>query len=134
MHAAPRRALDPLPANRPSTAEELVGLLELTKRWDDWPLEIGRAPRDALVTLVLVSSNAERAYCAREEIANAIQLARENPSTHRVVPLFLDDASRKNPPYGLAVKHGLQLPSTDFGSIAAALQELIRSTLVRKET
>jgi serine/threonine protein kinase len=79
---------------------------------DDWDLALAQAQRESQVTVVLVSSSADAAYYQREEIAAAISLARQDPSSHRVVPVYLDDASVARPPYGLVLKHGLRLGST----------------------
>lgn len=65
----------------------------------------------SLLTVVLVSTRTDQAYYQREEIAAAIEMARKDPTTHRVIPVFLDDQSTAEGqmPYGLRVKHGLHL-------------------------
>ena len=104
-----------------ASAQELYSLLSphwgvfLDKRnidlGDDWDVELSAAQRQALVTVVLVSSNTGRAYYQREEIAAAIQMAREDKTKHRVVPVFLDEAGRNAVPYGLVLKHGVTVSS-----------------------
>jgi hypothetical protein len=84
---------------------------------DNWDAKIAQAQRASLITLVLVSAKTDRAYYEREEIAAAIDLARENENSHRVIPVFLDDAAE--PPYGLRLKHGLRLDA-DFDMSDAA--------------
>jgi L-histidine Nalpha-methyltransferase len=96
------------------------------KLGDDWDLELSAAQRQALVTVVLVSSNTGRAYYQREEIAAAIQMAREDKSKHRVVPVFLDEAGRKAVPYGLVLKHGVTVsPEHSLKEVAEDLTSLL---------
>jgi serine/threonine protein kinase len=95
---------------------------------DDWDRELARAQRQALVTVVLVSGRTDDAFYAREEIASAISMAREDATMHRVVPVYLDARSSSQPPYGLRLKHGLTLYSAaDVDHVAGALLELVRS-------
>ena len=92
---------------------------------DNWDLELAAAQREAAITVVLVSQRSEAAFYQREEIAAAIQMARANPQTHRVVPVYLDAASSAQPPYGLTLKHGVFLESDgDFAALAEQLVEL----------
>ena len=81
---------------------------------DDWDIKLRDAQRASLVTLVLVSSNTDKAYYQREEIAAAIAMARTDGG-HRVVPVYLDDKASESDsvPYGLRLKHGLTL-SAEF--------------------
>lgn len=76
---------------------------------DNWDEELGKAQRASTVTVVLVSASTEQAYYQREEIAAAIDLARKNKDTHRVVPLYWKNPLEQQPdvPYGLRLKHGL---------------------------
>ncbi|MEO8806443.1 MAG: protein kinase [Burkholderiaceae bacterium] len=90
---------------------------------DNWDLELAAAQREALITVVLVSQRSEAAFYQREEIAAAIQMARANPQTHRVVPVYLDAASAAQPPYGLTLKHGVFLESD--GDFAALTEQLV---------
>ena len=93
---------------------------------DNWDAELAAAQRDALVTVVLVSQRTEAAFYQREEIAAAIQMARNDPQAHRVVPVYLDPASAAQPPYGLSIKHGVRLePGADFTGLAQQLVQLV---------
>jgi hypothetical protein len=92
---------------------------------DDWDRELSRAQRNALVTVVLVSGQSEHAYYEREEIAHAIEMARHDPTSHRLVPVFLDrsSASRRDIPYGLRLKHGVNVE--DAGGLAGVANKLL---------
>lgn len=97
---------------------------------DNWDSELARAQKEALVTVVLISNHTDEAYYAREEIACAIRMARDNPNTHRVVPIFLEEYLSRNPPYGLALKHGLIFNgSLPINLIADALDDLVQSII-----
>ena len=76
---------------------------------DNWDLEVPRAQRASLVTVVLVTENTESRSLPRDEIIAAVQLARQNE--HRVVPIFLGAASRQvdRIPYGLRPWQGINL-------------------------
>jgi phage tail sheath protein FI len=92
---------------------------------DDWDQELSRAQRNSLVTIVLISELSEHAYYEREEIAQAIAMARRDPTKHRVVPVFLDRtaASRDEIPYGLRLKHGVSV--RDAGGFAGLANRLL---------
>jgi len=104
-----------------STAVRLYELLEpkarvfldklCVKLGDDWDTTLAAAQKASLVTVVLVSTRTERAYYQREEIAAAIAMTRSDAEKHRVVPIYVDaDAlARGQIPYGLRLKHGLQI-------------------------
>jgi hypothetical protein len=51
---------------------------------DDWDKELPKAQKNSLITVVLLSSNSEKAYYQREEIVAAINLARQDEKMHRV--------------------------------------------------
>lgn len=92
---------------------------------DSWDTELARAQRDSLLTVVLVSQRSDAAYYEREEIAAAIRMARADPAAHRVVPVYLDADSARQPPYGLSIRHGVQLKSdSDYEALAAQLVRL----------
>lgn len=78
---------------------------------DDWDAALADAQRISDVSVVLVSEMTGRAYYQREEIAAAIDLARRDPYSHRVVPVYLDGAPgpATSVPYGLQLKHGIAL-------------------------
>ncbi|HJZ82724.1 MAG TPA: toll/interleukin-1 receptor domain-containing protein, partial [Pyrinomonadaceae bacterium] len=78
---------------------------------DNWDQKIARAQRESLISVVLVSNCTDSAYYEREEIAAAIELARQNEQRHRVVPLFLDAPSEI--PYGLRLKQGIHVCTKD---------------------
>lgn len=96
---------------------------------DDWDTSLADAQRTSRVTVVLVSSNTEKAYYEREEVAAAIALARDEGEAHRVVPVYLDssldssEASRQRVPYGLRLKHGLHL--SDELTLSDAANQLL---------
>ena len=81
---------------------------------DDWDRALVQAQTRSLMSVVLVSSRTDSAYYQREEIAAAIQMARESSEGHRVIPVYLDDipAGGREVPYGLRVKHGLYVSQT----------------------
>jgi HAD superfamily phosphoserine phosphatase-like hydrolase len=78
---------------------------------DDWSLELPAAQRASAITLVLISSKTEKAYYEREEIAEAVALARQSEYVHKVIPIYLNSQAEEVAavPYGLRVRHGLQL-------------------------
>ncbi len=90
---------------------------------DDWDLELSKAQQESLISVIIVSSKIESAYYQREEIAAAIQLARENPGSHRVVPIYLDKEAAQTVPYGLRLKHGLLL--NGMGELEVAAKKLL---------
>ncbi len=79
---------------------------------DDWDQSLALAQNRSLITVVLVSASTEKAYYQREEIAAAIDMARQKEAAHRVIPIYLDVQSGKGEgiPYGLRRKHGIFLP------------------------
>src|SRR5215213_5066265 len=56
---------------------------------DDWDETLSEAQRSALISVIIVSPNTTKAHYEREEIATAIQMARQDPDTHRVIPVFV---------------------------------------------
>lgn len=100
------------------------------KPGDNWDTELPLAQRQALVTVVLISSNTAGAYYQREEIAAAISLSRTTENKYRVVPIFLDGDSQKYEgiPYGLTLKHGIAISKgNDLQAAAERLLDLIDS-------
>jgi hypothetical protein len=97
---------------------------------DDWDRELPRAQKMSLITVVLISSRSGHAYYQRDEIAFAIDMARQDPTKHRVVPVFLDRASarRDEIPYGMRLKHGL------FVEDVAGLEEVAKRLLALLKT
>lgn len=96
---------------------------------DDWDVELSRAQRSSRISVVLVSTRTPQAFYQREEIAAAIQHAREQPDSHRVVPLYLEaipDTKKTESPYGLRLKQGLTLaPNLDLPTAANRLLDLL---------
>jgi hypothetical protein len=93
---------------------------------DNWDIQLAKAQRNSRVTVILVSSATEEAFYAREEIAIAIRESRSSKNQHRLVPLFLDSQSLSEPPYGLALKHGISLVNgKSLEDAAKALSDLL---------
>ena len=93
---------------------------------DNWDKELSEALHSSLIHVILVSPNTERAYYECEEIAVAIQLAREDPHTRRVVPVYLNSKGVPSTvPYGLKTKHGLTLP--DSKDLTTAKERLLKT-------
>jgi TIR domain len=99
-------------------AESLFALLERDARvfvssrslapGDNWQTRIPDELRASRITLALVSPRMEQAYYANEEIAIVIDLARSDPSRHRVIPVLVGGAGWNTPrPYGLQSLHAL---------------------------
>ena len=96
---------------------------------DDWDQTLGEAQRASLISVIILSSNTAKAYYQREEIAAAIQMAREDPNTHRVVPIYVGAKpfAPAEIPYGLRLKHGLSVRSpNDFPAACERLLETLR--------
>ena len=99
---------------------------------DDFDAKLAEAQQSSLISIVIVSSNTEQAYYQREEIAAAIQMSREDPHTHRVVPVFFNQkqlASRQIP-HGLRLKHSLRVP--DSGDLTEAGMQLLKTLTLMK--
>lgn len=88
---------------------------------DDWDRELVAAQRRAEITVVLVSDHTEEGFYQREEIATAIDMARQG--SHRVVPLWLSGTGPLDAlPYGLRIKQGLAVRDTsDLTEVARKL-------------
>lgn len=99
---------------------------------DDWDDKLREAQQSSLISIVIVSPNTEKAYYQREEIAAAIQMAREDPRTHRVVPVYLQSKQipSKEIPYGLRLKHSLTVPES--GDLTEAGQRLLKTLEMMK--
>ena len=55
-----------------------------------WPTQLRDALKVSRVILVLVSSHTTEAFYEQEEIARAIELARQHPKLHTVIPVLLE--------------------------------------------
>jgi hypothetical protein len=96
---------------------------------DDFDRELAEAQQSSLISVVIVSPHTEEAYYQREEIAAAIQMSREDPHTHRVVPIFFNQAQigTRQIPYGLRLKHSLKVAdSTDLTEAGKRLLETLK--------
>lgn len=98
---------------------------------DDWDVKLREAQRASLISVVLVSSNTNQAYYQREEIAAAIEMARQDPSTHRVVPVYLNGKQSPDIPYGLKLKHSLYVPES--GDLTETGQQLLKTLEIMKD-
>ncbi len=119
-----KRALDP-PAKTFLDDENLA-------LGDDFDAKLAEAQQSSLISVVIVSPNTEHAYYQREEIAAAIQMSREDPHTHRVVPVFFNQqqiASRQIP-YGLRLKHSVRVPES--GDLTEAGKRLLETLSLMK--
>ena len=88
---------------------------------DEWDREVAAAQRRAEITVVLVSDHTEEGFYQREEIATAIDMARQG--SHRVIPLWLSGIGPPDAlPYGLRIKQGLAVRDTsDLTEVARKL-------------
>jgi hypothetical protein len=92
----------------------------------NWDRVLSEALRSSLIHVILVSPSTADAYYESEEIAVAIQLAREDPHTRRVVPVYLNSQGvPKSVPYGLKTRHGLSV--ADEEDLASAKERLLRT-------
>jgi hypothetical protein len=119
-----KRALDP-----PSKAFLDATNIQLG---DDWDARLSEAQRSSLISVVIVSPNTKKAYYQREEIAAAVEMAREDPNTHRVVPVYVNakQIPTSEIPYGLRLKHSLTISKPDDLTIAG--QRLLKTLEVMK--
>lgn len=94
---------------------------------DTWDQKIAEAQRQSLITIILVSSKTELAYYQRDEIAVAIQMARNLTQKHRVIPIFVPGYNKDKVPNGLTIIHSLTLSSeSDIETAANELLETLR--------
>jgi len=119
-----KRALEP-PAKAFLDDEDLV-------LGDDFDSELAEAQQSSLISIVIVSPHTEQAYYQREEIAAAIQMSRDDPHTHRVVPLFFnqDQIGSRQIPYGLRLKHSLRVAGS--GDLTEAGKRLLETLSLMK--
>jgi len=97
---------------------------------DNWNQELPNAQKLSLITVVIISQRTENAYYEKEEIAAAIQMARNNKLKHRIIPVFLSGYNEIDVPYGLISKHSLVLSSdAELQSAAEKLLEALTKTL-----
>jgi len=88
----------------------------------DWDMELARAQRESLITVVLISSKTPGAHFEREEIQAAIDLARRRQTQHRVIPVWIEGPPTEHDqvPYGLRTKHGICLSQEVTIQVVAA--------------
>lgn len=124
-----------------ATAEQLYDLLKDRTRvfldskclhlGDEWDLRLAEAQRGAYMTVVLVGDTADTAYYLRSEIAAAISMTRVDDQRYRVVPIYLQGAAGRTAaqPYGLNLKHGLELGGAiDLPRAADRIIETLNAT------
>jgi hypothetical protein len=88
---------------------------------DEWDVELPKVQRASRVSVILISSEVEKAWYAREEIAAAINLAKVE--RQRVVPLFLEGLKPPaDVPYGLRRLVAIYLER--LGSLEAVAEKL----------
>lgn len=101
---------------------------------DDWTTELPRRQRQSLATVALLSASTDSAYYLREEIASAIAYQRNDPGTHRLIPVYLDglpgDPARI--PYGIRQLHALD--AVRLGGMEAVADELRKTAQALSRT
>jgi hypothetical protein len=99
---------------------------------DDWDVELQKAQRVSLISVIILSSNTTNAYYQREEIAAAIDMARQDPRSHRVVPLYVNEKEIPSDAihYGLRLKHSLNVPPS--GDLSDTGTRLLKTLQVMK--
>ena len=89
---------------------------------DPWDVVLPETQRSSRITVVLVSAATPNAFYQQEEIAAAIELARQ--AAHRVVPVFLDGRARpEDVPYGLRRLHAASIK--DHSDLATLAEQLV---------
>ena len=93
---------------------------------DNWTLEIPRAQRGSLATLIAVSPRYEAAHYLQDEIQSSIALARHPEHAHRAIPIFLDGfpANPMEMPYGIRVLTGLDWRALGLDGLVERLAEV----------
>jgi hypothetical protein len=90
-----------------------------------WGLALRAALEASRVIVVLVSTNADDAFYQQEEIVRAIQLARDKPNAHTVIPVILEKLPQGavSMPYGMSNLHAQD--ATRPGSLKRVAAELV---------
>ena len=89
----------------------------------NFPAVLPQVLQSTLVSVILVSHNTAGAEYQRQEIAEAVELVREDPNTHRVVPVYLGYSEiPAHPPFGLKTRKGFCVP--DRGDLSKAARRL----------
>ncbi|MFT3910693.1 MAG: diguanylate cyclase [Ferruginibacter sp.] len=77
---------------------------------DLWDVKIPEAQAQSYISIILSTENTETSFYEKEEISTAIALNRQNPTKHKVIPLFVGDTlNQKDVPYGLRRIFGIHV-------------------------
>jgi hypothetical protein len=89
-----------------------------------WATDLPRRQRQSRATVALLSASTETAYYFQEEIASAIAYQRNDPGTHRLIPVYLDGMPQDpvRIPYGLRQLHALD--AKQLGGMEGVAAEL----------
>ncbi len=68
---------------------------------DTWPVRLSEALASSRAVVVLISSHTRAAFYEQEEIARAIQRARQQPGRHTIIPVLLETLP-EGLPYGMS--------------------------------
>src|SRR3954447_1914776 len=101
---------------------------------DEWQVRLKRALSRSAVIVVLVSPNSTDAYYQQEEVAIAIDLVRYETRAHRIVPVLLEGAQRRDLQYGLNRLHALEQSDAGLVGVAERLAALLRQPDSRPPT
>jgi hypothetical protein len=90
-----------------------------------WPLALREALEKSHAIVVLVSTHTDDAFYQQEEIVRAIQLTRDQPRAHTVIPVILEKLSQGavSMPYGLSSRQALD--ATRPGGLKRVAAELV---------
>src|SRR5215510_6456302 len=90
-----------------------------------WPTQLRDALETSHVILVLVSSHTAEAFYEQEEIARAIELARQHPRSHTVIPILLEKLPHgvASLPYGTGILQAKD--ATRSGGLERVAAELV---------
>jgi hypothetical protein len=99
---------------------------------DKWRMDIPKAQRSSLISVILVTPNTGEAFYQQEEILAAIDMAHSDPRTHRVIPVYLNSKQIKNRnDYGLKGLHSLYVPET--GDFTETVNKLLKTLDAMKQ-
>jgi hypothetical protein len=96
----------------------------------DFDIAIPEAQRNSRMTVALIGKHHEKAYYARVEVATAVALARRNPTSHSLVPVYLEGRpAPEDIPYGLQLKQSFDLVhEKGWEAIVTRLLALLRNS------
>ena len=98
---------------------------------DEWPVEIPRAQRAALATVILFPGMSTVPSTCATRFTTAIALYRSFPGEHRVVAVYLDGrpSDPMQVPYGLRALHTLDaVAEGGLAGVARKLRDLVASS------